>query len=475
MQPVTPAIWSPAEAALWDRIAAHPFEVPGRDLDFTRRLARDRGWSLAFARGAVAEYRRFCFLACLGAGPVTPSEEVDEVWHLHLTDSRDYWDVWCRDVLRTPLHHEPAAGGPAERARLVRQYAETLARYEARFGPPGPLFWPGTRARFRRTPRYRTVDTDRTIVLARPRLLRGPLRAAAALAALLAGLGAPPAAALPADPLDWPGPPFLQLYAGLAAAALLIALALRAACRGGEAPAMPKLSLPDLAYLAGGPQRVADVVALALYERGGASVDPASRRILVWPHRPPLPSELEPFRPPAGDRSRAELRAALDAPVERLSHALAARGLVPPRERVRLLRGIGLAVLGAVLALGLANLGVGLSRDRPVGFLALMMGATALLGLWTLLHPMTRTRAGDRVLEVYRSHHARAARAPLPNEVLFAFAVSGALALVGTELTGFVAFLRPPGGSDGGGGGDGGGDGGGGGGGCGGCGGGGGD
>lgn len=81
--------WTPALAALLRRIEAHPFD-PGHPLGFTRRLARDHGWTLGFARGAVREYGRFCFLALSGAGPVTPSEEVDEVWHLHLAYSRDY-------------------------------------------------------------------------------------------------------------------------------------------------------------------------------------------------------------------------------------------------------------------------------------------------------------------------------------------------------------------------------------------------
>ena len=119
---ILPATWSDAEAALWARIRAHPFEHPDRALDFTRRLARDRDWSLAFARAAVEAYRQFCFLACTGREPVTPSEEVDEVWHLHLTYSRDYWEVWCGAVLRTALHHEPTSGGPVEDARYAHQY-----------------------------------------------------------------------------------------------------------------------------------------------------------------------------------------------------------------------------------------------------------------------------------------------------------------------------------------------------------------
>ncbi len=41
------------------------------------------------------EYRRFAFLAATAGHPVTPSDAVDQAWHLHLTYSRDYWDRFC--------------------------------------------------------------------------------------------------------------------------------------------------------------------------------------------------------------------------------------------------------------------------------------------------------------------------------------------------------------------------------------------
>ncbi len=60
------------------------------DLSFEQRLAHEQGWDLGFAKRAVQEYLRFAYL-CVHAGPCTPSVEVDQVWHLHLTYSRDYW------------------------------------------------------------------------------------------------------------------------------------------------------------------------------------------------------------------------------------------------------------------------------------------------------------------------------------------------------------------------------------------------
>ena len=114
------------------------------------------------------EYGRFCFLAVVSPTPVTPSEEVDEVWHLHLTYSRDYWDVWCGAVLQAPLHHDPTPGGAAAQAVYRAQYAETLALYEGFFGLPPEALWPATHRRFGARPRFRVVDCDAVITLPRP-------------------------------------------------------------------------------------------------------------------------------------------------------------------------------------------------------------------------------------------------------------------------------------------------------------------
>ena len=76
---------------------------------------------------AIEEYKRFVFLAMAAGHPVTPLDEVDQVWHLHLCYTRSYWEDLCGEVLRAPLHHGPTRGGAAERARFDDQYRRTLA------------------------------------------------------------------------------------------------------------------------------------------------------------------------------------------------------------------------------------------------------------------------------------------------------------------------------------------------------------
>lgn len=158
--------WTPARQALWRRIEQHDFE-PGTPLNFTRRLARDHGWSLDEARSAVDAYRRFCFLAVVSPTPVTPSEIVDEVWHQHLIYSRDYWAAWCGETLQAPLHHDPTPGGPDAQMTYRAQYAATLALHEEFFGPPPEALWPATHLRFGR-PRYQVTDRSRWLIVPNP-------------------------------------------------------------------------------------------------------------------------------------------------------------------------------------------------------------------------------------------------------------------------------------------------------------------
>lgn len=60
-------------------------------LTFVGRLARDNGWKPGYAERVYREYLRFVFLAATAGHPVTPSVDVDEVWHLHLCYTRSYW------------------------------------------------------------------------------------------------------------------------------------------------------------------------------------------------------------------------------------------------------------------------------------------------------------------------------------------------------------------------------------------------
>lgn len=153
------------DTALWQAINAYDIDAADVALPFSRRLARDNGWSADFTRRAIAEYKRFIYLACVSGRTVTPSEEVDSVWHLHLIYTRDYWDRFCKDTLRRPIHHGPTQGGQVETDKYLGCYRHTLTLYEAEFGAvPSRDLWPEETARFAR-PTTRQVDTRSHLVL----------------------------------------------------------------------------------------------------------------------------------------------------------------------------------------------------------------------------------------------------------------------------------------------------------------------
>lgn len=157
----------------WNRLMALDFDAADAALPFSARLARDNGWSPAFAARAIEEYRKFCFLAVHAGHPVTPSDEVDQVWHLHLTYSRHYWDALCRDTLERPLHHGPTQGGEAEHRKFHDWYEATLTSYRRYFGEPPNDFWPAASERFHEHNDFVRVNRRHVLTLDRAWLKRG--------------------------------------------------------------------------------------------------------------------------------------------------------------------------------------------------------------------------------------------------------------------------------------------------------------
>jgi hypothetical protein len=101
---------------------------------------------------------------------VTPSDAVDQAWHLHLTYSRDYWQRFCPDVLGRELHHQPTEGGAGQQHLFFEQYAETLKSYETVFGHCAPAdLWPSAARRLIDDPRARRVHPRDGFVMTRPR------------------------------------------------------------------------------------------------------------------------------------------------------------------------------------------------------------------------------------------------------------------------------------------------------------------
>jgi hypothetical protein len=137
------------------------FQINEQDqlLTFERKLARENGWTPEFALRVVEEYRKFLFLCSSAGHPCSPSQQVDEAWHLHLTYTRSYWERLCGEVLPAPLHHEPTKGGAKESAKFDDWYERTLESYRRFFDSEPPLdIWPPTHLRFMKPQPERKAD-----------------------------------------------------------------------------------------------------------------------------------------------------------------------------------------------------------------------------------------------------------------------------------------------------------------------------
>jgi hypothetical protein len=155
-----------AQANLWSRLEAFSIDAGDESLTFGRRLARDNGWSVAFARRVLEEYKRFVFLCCEAGHACTPSDQVDQAWHQHLTYTKSYWEKMCQGILPRPLHHNPTKGGTKEDAKFDVWYAKTLESYERLFGSEPPRdIWPPAEQRFGVDPYAQRVNLKRYWVI----------------------------------------------------------------------------------------------------------------------------------------------------------------------------------------------------------------------------------------------------------------------------------------------------------------------
>ncbi|THU41026.1 TIGR04222 domain-containing membrane protein [Niastella caeni] len=133
----------PEHQPLWNNIQQFAFDEPNATITFSKKLADKQKWSPAFTERVIEEYRKFIFLCCISPKGASPSQAVDEAWHLHLTYTQSYWNAFCKNTLGKDIHHYPSTGGDKENHKHSNWYAETLQLYESVFGtrPPADI-WP---------------------------------------------------------------------------------------------------------------------------------------------------------------------------------------------------------------------------------------------------------------------------------------------------------------------------------------------
>ncbi|WP_196888672.1 glycine-rich domain-containing protein [Aureivirga sp. CE67] len=136
------------EKDLWKKIVDFELDDPDSDYNFTDKLCRENNWTYDFAIRAILEYKKFIFLVCISDFHLAPSDEVDQVWHLHLLYTYSYWTEMCKEILKREIHHGPTKG-KNEKEHFTDLYEETKERYREvfKFEPPIDI-WPSSQDRF---------------------------------------------------------------------------------------------------------------------------------------------------------------------------------------------------------------------------------------------------------------------------------------------------------------------------------------
>jgi hypothetical protein len=113
-------------------------DVEGAKRSFSVKLQEQQGWTREYTLRAIEEYKRFMVLAAVSPTEVTPSQTVDQVWHLHLQYTKSYRDEMCAGVLGKHIDHNPGDGAEGEDAHYSGQYLRTLQLYARVFGEAPP-------------------------------------------------------------------------------------------------------------------------------------------------------------------------------------------------------------------------------------------------------------------------------------------------------------------------------------------------
>ncbi|MEQ1821453.1 MAG: hypothetical protein ABL949_02990 [Fimbriimonadaceae bacterium] len=121
---------------LHDQIMAFDIDGGPSQYTFARKLAKQQRWTLEYTERVIGEYKRFLYLGAV-EGPVSPSPQVDEAWHLHLTYTVSYWEHLCGEVLGKPFHHHPSRGRN-ESVKYSKLSETTIEKYRRVFSEKPP-------------------------------------------------------------------------------------------------------------------------------------------------------------------------------------------------------------------------------------------------------------------------------------------------------------------------------------------------
>jgi uncharacterized protein (TIGR04222 family) len=213
------------------------------------------------------------------------------------------------------------------------------------------------------------------------------------------------------NPLDLKGPDFLMAYVVLLAVAYGAARVWQSLQRtplGTPEPFELDLDPYEVAALQG-TDAVAQTAVAALIQEGRLRTEGGDRLVVGGK----LASSAHPIERAvyqtvtSGGAGHAELRRAVETRMEKLEESLHRRGFLLRPEQEQRLKWTSLLVFTAAMALGVMKLLIGISRDRPVLFLAVLLCVAGFLGYASLVKSAKGRRSGrgEAALELLREKH----------------------------------------------------------------------
>lgn len=252
-----------------------------------------------------------------------------------------------------------------------------------------------------------------------------------------------------ANPFDWYGGAFLALYAFLFVGAILCSLVIAAWLRPEGRPGAVGDD-DELALLAGGRTRLGEAVLARLLARRAITIGHEG----IYSHVPPAgasSAECDILSLPSPFRWKAAREMIAGAAIQ-LECGLVDRGLLMELEENRQLRAYAVLPLVLLTGFGSIKVMIGLSRDRPVGFLVAFLVATVIVAIIRIVSLDRRTRSGIRLVSEVRQRSERLGRAPTEAETGTAVALFGTAVLVGSPMAELHGIRRQSDGSGSGGG-----------------------
>ena len=257
------------------------------------------------------------------------------------------------------------------------------------------------------------------------------------------------------NPLDMQGPDFLKFYLQAYIFVMLAAIALRRALRqpGGEATIRPQDLHPyEIAYLGGGADRATDAAVVALYHEKTISVDGDKLKISAMS----LPEHVHPVEKAIlasiGSESKSidDVHKGARGVSEELSNRLSANGLIVDETSAMMSRLIPFLLQGMFILLGATKICVGLSRNRNVFYLVVIVVLQCVVAFFFLARPL-RSRRGDRFYGEAKFAHSALETTAKTNvddlsrmDMALATGLFGLAACSATDMAILKNVIKPP-------------------------------